>query len=102
MNNKEIEEVVEHKTEKKSKLKLNKQIINAESRKEYKKIWYQQNRDKQIENARERYLENTEECKEKSLKLSKKYRDGYKILMDIIKNNKLPLEYSEKVKEILN
>ncbi len=69
---------------------------------EYNKSYYLQHKEKAIENAKQRYNDNLESGRENSIKVSKKYRESYKLLKELDTTNKLPLEYKEKVKSILS
>jgi len=80
---------------------INIHITDKESKKEYNKLWYEQNKEKTIQTSKERYYQNTDEAKNQNLKLQKRYRDGYKLLKELLTQDKLPTEYVNKVKAII-
>jgi hypothetical protein len=77
-------------------------IIDKQTKNEYNKMYHQLNKEKVNESAKERYYSHTEERKEYNGKLQKKYRDAFKILKDMLEENKISPDYTDKVNNIIH
>lgn len=77
--------------------KYNLPVKSTENRKEYDKLIYQLKKEEKIKQSREYYSQHKEKHNEQSQKYIKKYREGFKILKEMYKDNDIPEKYKEKV-----
>lgn len=76
-------------------------IVDKHTKTEYNKIYHQLHKDKINQTAKEHYYSHTEERKDYNARLQKKYRDAFKLLKEMIDNNKIYPDYTEKANDIV-
>lgn len=77
--------------------KYNITIKSTEDRKEYDRQLYQLRKEEKQKQALEYRSQHKEEHCKNSNKYAKKYREGFKVLKDMYKDNTIPDKYKEKI-----
>jgi len=105
MDNKEPENKDDNQIEKKSKKRgrPKKYDFHLTNRREYDQKRYELNKEVMKEKFKDNYIQNKDEIKEKSKDLQNRYRNGYKLLIDLYKNGEINTSNDkfEKIKKII-
>jgi hypothetical protein len=77
--------------------------FDSSNRREYDQKRYEVNKEHMKVKFKDNYIQNKDEIKEKSKDLQNRYRNGYKLLIDLFKNGEIntSVEKFEKIKKII-